>query len=841
MADIHAVAAPSSQTVAINGSAAQFDGSGSYSDDPPPVNYWAWDFDGDGTDDYSEDEYVQWGDGKTTYVYPKAGIFTVRLTAKNNAQQSDTDTQEVKVRLQVSSGEVTGTSVELLWQNANNSTQFTRYEVHKSTSQGFTPSQNTLVANVTQMATTSYTVTGLSVKTTYYFQVVLVVSGGSLESNELQRSTGGKVGLKYLYDKVGRRTKVLYTDDGAANWQTTEYRYDTRSELTKVTFPDSKTVSYFYDKAGERTRMVDPASDVLSYLYDARGALTRVQVGDTAHGSYFYDDAGRRTKLLYGNSASASYLYDDANRLTLLSNKKSDATVVSSFAYSVDKTGNRTKLALSNGDYAEYLYDQTYQLTREHRKDSQNATLYYNNFFYDPAGNRTRLEYNDGTSTTTTSYLYNTADQLTRESVGGTNTTYLYDPNGNLTKKDDGTNVYAYGYDFRNLMTDYDGPGANNDAAYKYGASGLRVQKTVAGSTTTKYYQDGLNTVAEYNGSNQLQRTYVTPGLDQNLSLTASGNTYYYLSDALGSIRQVLDGDQATQDSYDYQAFGSVYGSPTENVSQPYRFTGREWDGESGLCYYRGRVYHAGLGRFLSRDPLEPRSRSHPYVYARNNPAVHTDALGSTDEQGPGPGKDGLWRGERAIQFTIVQDVPWPEYIDPEYPWTIHWGERYIPVATWKGAFHWSCHDKGANVIKTDGWTGFYGIGWHSFGAGFSVETFNGTEWVPEGPDYECLEIHMEATVVWSAALIANIRMRMQSDVFHLKCPKVKRRLPDSPQASPEDEPAAIARKMAYAAEEERRAELLQQIVNQSRIEDLEYMERKNREAQMGYDESRSQ
>jgi hypothetical protein len=106
--------------------------------------------------------------------------------------------------------------------------------------------------------------------------------------------------------------------------------------------------------------------------------------------------------------------------------------------------------------------------------------------------------------------------------VGLTSTTYLYDANGSLTKKDDGTNVEAYGYDFRNLMTDYDGPGSTNDASYKYGASGLRVQKTVGGSTTTKYYLDGLNVVAEYNGSDQLQRTYVTPGLDQNLSLTAS-------------------------------------------------------------------------------------------------------------------------------------------------------------------------------------------------------------------------------------------------------------------------------------------------------------------------------
>ena len=141
---------------------------------------------------------------------------------------------------------------------------------------------------------------------------------------------------------------------------------------------------------------------------------------------------------------------NDADRLTLISNRQSDEDVISSFAYAVDDTGNRTKLTLANGDYADYLYDDTYQLTREHRKDSGDSTLYYNNFFYDNAGNRTRLEYNDGGGTTTTTYLYNTADQLTRDTVGGTNTDYLYDANGSLTKKDDGTNVHFYAYDCRN-------------------------------------------------------------------------------------------------------------------------------------------------------------------------------------------------------------------------------------------------------------------------------------------------------------------------------------------------------------------------------------------------------
>ena len=70
-------------------------------------------------------------------------------------------------------------------------------------------------------------------------------------------------------------------------------------------------------------------------------------------------------------------------------------------------------------------------------------------------------------------------------------------------------------------MTSYDGPGTGNDATYTYDAGDRRVQRVVGGSATTKYCHDGLNVAAEYDGSNQLLRTYVTPGLDDNLSVTA--------------------------------------------------------------------------------------------------------------------------------------------------------------------------------------------------------------------------------------------------------------------------------------------------------------------------------
>jgi RHS repeat-associated protein len=60
-----------------------------------------------------------------------------------------------------------------------------------------------------------------------------------------------------------------------------------------------------------------------------------------------------------------------------------------------------------------------------------------------------------------------------------------------------------------------------------------------------------------------------------------------------------------------------------------YAFTGREWDPESGLYYYRARYYDPGIGRFVSEDSHRPSEGfGHPYGYVDNNPILKVDPLG---------------------------------------------------------------------------------------------------------------------------------------------------------------------------------------------------------------------
>jgi RHS repeat-associated protein len=91
-----------------------------------------------------------------------------------------------------------------------------------------------------------------------------------------------------------------------------------------------------------------------------------------------------------------------------------------------------------------------------------------------------------------------------------------------------------------------------------------------------------------------------------------------FLTDAAGVV--------ANEYAYD------AYGRPLvllESVDNPYLFTGREYDPESGLYHYRARAYDPDTGRFLQQDPLGFAAGDlNLYRYVLNDPVNFTDPDG---------------------------------------------------------------------------------------------------------------------------------------------------------------------------------------------------------------------
>ena len=73
----------------------------------------------------------------------------------------------------------------------------------------------------------------------------------------------------------------------------------------------------------------------------------------------------------------------------------------------------------------------------------------------------------------------------------------------------------------------------------------------------------------------------------------------------------------------------TVY-DPDHASGNPYLFTGRRWDAEISLYYYRARHYSPTLGRWLQRDPLGYADGASLYGYGASNPVRFVDPWGLT-------------------------------------------------------------------------------------------------------------------------------------------------------------------------------------------------------------------
>jgi RHS repeat-associated protein len=98
-------------------------------------------------------------------------------------------------------------------------------------------------------------------------------------------------------------------------------------------------------------------------------------------------------------------------------------------------------------------------------------------------------------------------------------------------------------------------------------------------------------------------------------------------TDEVVEDQQVLDGAGDLVAGCEYLPFGGLarsYGNKPAMMS--YRYTGQEFDAETGLYNYRARLYDAALRRFYTPDPK--RQFASPYVYVGDDPIMAIDPTG---------------------------------------------------------------------------------------------------------------------------------------------------------------------------------------------------------------------
>ncbi|OGX04195.1 MAG: hypothetical protein A3G87_01380 [Omnitrophica bacterium RIFCSPLOWO2_12_FULL_50_11] len=450
---------------------------------------------------------------------------------------------------------------------------------------------------------------------------------------------GGNV--DYTYDPGSRLTHISNSNASIS------YQYDSLNRVKGATTTLNAspfTLHYEYDASGNRTQLTYPHGRVITYTYDSLNRLKEInpqsEIGNPQY-LFSYDSLSRRTQLTRPNGISTSYTYDTLNRLTQMQHGS-----IATISYPLyDKVGNRRQMVDVRGQ-TNYSYDSLYQLT-----SASGATTA--SYTYDPVGNRTSSE-GPGIPS---SYTPNTLNQYATVDE----TSYTYDLNGNLTS--DGDQVYEYDFENRLIRvtpappnTSLRGsPAGATEAIYEYDPFGRRLSSSLRGAggdEAISYLYDGDQIIETYPcdltaDACSLSQSFLSgPGIDEPLEITShpSQVTSYYHQDGLGSITHLTNSSGSSIESYTYDAYGIR--STTSSIGNPFLFTGREYDHETGLYYLRRRYYDPRIGRFLSRDPVYG---GNLYAYVRNN------AINIPDPWGLRPGDK--YRSQDEAASNALNDV----------------------------------------------------------------------------------------------------------------------------------------------------------------------------------------
>jgi RHS repeat-associated protein len=394
---------------------------------------------------------------------------------------------------------------------------------------------------------------------------------------------------------------------------TTNYSF-----LTGTTF----TNAYTYNANSNRTGYTAPDGSTNTYTYDTLSRLTTLANSWAGSFNFTYDSLNRPTQMTRPNGVNTNYTYDSLSRLLSVLHQNG-ASTIDGATYTVDATGNRTsKRDQMAGVTSNYAYDAIKELTQVTQ-----AAHTTESYTYDSVGNRL-------SSLAAATSSYNASNQLTSNS----NATYSYDANGNTTSKTDSTGTTGYTWDFENRLMSVALPGVRGTASFKYDPLGRRIQKVFGQNTTavtTNYFYDHDNVIGTVNqNGNVLARYAQGSGIDEPLAESNAGTTGYYERDGLGSVTSLTDATGAIAQTYAYDSFGNVINT-TGTLANPFLYTGRDFDSETGLYYYRARYYDPSGGRFVSEDPV--RSPIHPnrYKYVRNSPLNRVDTSGMNDHYYP--------------------------------------------------------------------------------------------------------------------------------------------------------------------------------------------------------------
>lgn len=443
--------------------------------------------------------------------------------------------------------------------------------------------------------------------------------------DELNRLISVRMGSRYAHGSPAEGAEYstgFYTHE-------TRYTYDELDRVVEILYPNGETVTYDYNKNGDVIQMIDVHGKETLYDYYNDGRLWKVTYEGQVF-TYTYDAVGRLESLTYPTTPDTlvlNFTWDDDGRLLSMEYLK-NSLPFQSFAYTYDDSGNRVTMEeVDPGSVTtnwEYGYDWFNRLTSVTKN-----TVLQESYTYDESDNR----YTVTRGNQVWRYSCDLADQINSIALstnGGPEVvveSFTPDEDGNVRVRDKGGVTTEYTWDTMNRLRQVK---VDGDVVMRsiYDAEGIRRLSKDDSGDQSKFFSSGGMSLADQRPGGPVS---FMQG-HQLLGVEEGGNFHFYIVDALGSVRLVVDSAGAVEGAFDHD----VWGVPDSGATPPgaelraHSFVGglgQRNEGD-GIYYARQRWYDGNLGRWLSADPIGFSGGLNLYTYVGQNPVGRVDPNG---------------------------------------------------------------------------------------------------------------------------------------------------------------------------------------------------------------------
>lgn len=434
---------------------------------------------------------------------------------------------------------------------------------------------------------------------------------------------------------------------------------------------DGRVVESGYDGSGGRNRRVTPHG-ALGFDYDPSGLLRAARLGGGGQLdgggrlSFDHDAMGRERLRSDSRGFALEHRWDAMGRLVEQAvAAPGPATPLVERRWRYDRASNPVEISDRRWPALRYAYDANGQVTLAAGGRSRGSRL-VEAMVYDAAHNlagRTRLPPEAAAALETggsgaapataphapalpTPALPEAWRLLPGGAVSATpEQRYRYDARGRLVEKREERRgfrprVWRYDWDGLDRLAQVETPDRGT-WRYRYDAFDRRVEKRCVsdGNAAVAYLWDG-DTVAEElplaanDGALAAMEPvvwYHLPGAPAPLAKQQGGQTWYAVTDHLGTVRELVTADGRLGWAAAHDLWGAANrnaaADPEAATDCPHRFPGQWHDAESGLHYNRFRSYDPETGQYLSPDPIGLAGGLRPHGYT-TSPTTLIDPLG---------------------------------------------------------------------------------------------------------------------------------------------------------------------------------------------------------------------